>query len=151
MGWVHLPVWMEDSFPVIIGEGEVLQAVRSAVAADDAAARIRFVEYIGQPPAAFQVLADVTRLFRTYLSEHLTEIRYLKLRPDYGDNAPDAAPAEADAISWQHDPSGEVQAFRLPPLIASSPLLPWLVQELNTKSLDDARCFATLTAAFSEN
>lgn len=94
--------------------------------------------------SAFEVLADCARLFQQLLAEHLGSLQYLRA----GSNlSPEQGP-QSKPVVWSSGEDGSVMAFRLAPVVASSPLLMSLTSDLAARPMSDERRFAFLATAF---
>lgn len=94
-------------------------------------------------PSAFQVLADCACLCQRLLAEHLCALRYRQPQDEQTAFSGDAP------VAWSAQADGTVTAFRLAPIVASSPLLMSLSRDLCGRSMSDDRRFAFLAAAFA--
>jgi hypothetical protein len=104
------------------------------------------VTHLQPRTSAFEVLADCARLFQQLLSEHLGSLQYLRA----GSNFPPGQEQEPESKSvvWSSGEDGFVTAFRLAPVVASSPLLMALTADLAARPMSDERRFAFLANAF---
>lgn len=104
--------------------------------------RVLRLEYLHAQPGAFGVLADCARMFPAILAHRLRGLAYRRVV--------DAADRIGDApVMWSTDAAGEVTAFDLAPMVASSPLLAGLTRDLSARAMDDDRRFRFLAAAFA--
>lgn len=96
--------------------------------------------------SAFRILADCARLFHWLLAEHSGGLRYFRTGGSLLSDA--ELESEPASVAWISSADGAVTAFRLAPLVASSPLLMSLTSDLAAHPIADERRFAFLAAAF---
>ena len=127
----------------------VLLATRAELRATQASATV--IEYLQRPAGTIRVMQDVLDAMRQTVRQPAGPILFLDTAPA-GDMsiASQAALAAADAhgIHADLDRDGRLSRLLLGEMVATSPLLPQLVQHLVRRGVDDARLVQALRTPF---
>lgn len=114
-------------------------------------ARATVIEYLQRPAGTIRVMQDVLDAMRQTVRQPAGPILFLDTAPA-GDMsiASQAALAAADAhgIHADLDRDGRLSRLLLGEMVATSPLLPQLVQHLVRRGVDDARLVQALRTPF---
>lgn len=96
--------------------------------------------------SAFEVLTRCAASFRQLLAENLVSLHYIQPEEE-SELAQQGSPRAS--VAWRSSLAGTVTEFRLAAVVASSPLLVPVTQDLSHRPMTDDRRFAYLAAAFA--
>ncbi|WP_042245998.1 hypothetical protein [Paracoccus sp. PAMC 22219] len=133
----------ENDFIVLAGPVGAFDASGWDTAPGEVGGAVLRVSHLTPRHSAFEVLAECLCLCQRLLAEHLCELRYYQPQ-DEQDALHDDTP-----VAWSALPDGSVTAFRLAPMVASSPLLATVSRDLAGRTMTDDRRFTFLAAAFA--
>lgn len=148
------PSWQcEGSHLLLSGAATAFDSADLPDGAGRPDSRIMTLQSLAPPSSSFEVLRECARSLRHFLASYASPIHFRRLSAAATTVNPDALCDSAEfasgPVSWQQDCSGEVTMFSLAPIVASSPLLAAVAEELMKHDLKDTRRFEFLAAAFT--